>query len=487
MHFRHFMALCCIYWVGFAAAGQAQKYVSRRPPIAQRKFVSAALEQEIKRVQATIADPKLRWMFVNCYPNTLDTTVEFEERDGKPYTFVLTGDIHAMWLRDSGAQLFPYLPLTKRDVKLRRLIAGVINMQSLLLTRDPYANAFNKRLTDPTPWKSDGTVMKPGVHERKWELDSPCYAIRLAYHYWKTTGDVSVFDDRWLEAMHAVYRTMREQQHKTDSVYYTFTRVTDRQGDTQLYQGKGSPVSACGLIASAFRPSDDATIFGFLIPSNMFAVVSLKQLAEILRKVRKDNTFAQDCQRLAEEVNQAIERCAVITHPKAGRIYAFEVDGFGNALAMDDANVPSLLGIPYLGYVDAGDTLYQNTRRFVWSHDNPYFYKGKAGEGISGPHIGYRHIWPMSIIVKALTSSDVNEIRGCLKMLVETDNDTGFIHESFHKDDASIYTREWMAWANTLFGELILKIEHEHPQLLREMYGQQKAVRRSAHPSHDNL
>ena len=289
-----------------------------------------------------------------------------------------------------------------------------------------------------------------------------CYPIRLAYNYWKITGDSSVFNDDWEKAMGLVIQTFKEQQRKEDGVGpYTFRRKTDRQLDTLNNDGKGNPVKSVGLIVSSFRPSDDATTFGFLVPSNMFAITSLKQMAEIVEKVRKNRTMANEARELAEEVGDAIQKHAIIEHPKYGKVYAFEVDGFGNAYFMDDANVPSLLAMPYLDTIDLNDPIYQNTRKFVLSGDNPYFFKGSAGEGIGGPHIGYDMIWPMSIIMRARTASDDQEIRYCLRMLRDTDADTGFMHESFHKDDPSDYTRSWFAWVNTLFGELLVDLEAE--------------------------
>ena len=157
----------------------------------------------------------------------------------------------------------------------------------------------------------------------------------------------------------------------------------------------------------------------------------------------------------------AINKYAVVKHPKYGKIYAYEIDGYGNHLLMDDANVPSLLSLAYLGDVKLNDKIYQNTRRFVWSEDNPWFFSGKAGQGIGGPHVGYDMVCPMSIMMRAFTSKDDNEIMDCIKTLLTTDAETGFIHESFNKDNASHYTRDWFAWQNTLFGELILKLIDE--------------------------
>ncbi|MCR5002949.1 MAG: glycoside hydrolase family 125 protein [Bacteroidales bacterium] len=436
----------------------AQEYKSQRPAEGDRLFVSEAVENKIEEVCGMLTNPRLRWMFSNCYPNTIDTTVHFgEDENGNPRTFVYTGDIHAMWLRDSGAQVWPYLTLASKDENLRKMLEGVVRCQLSLVSIDPYANAFNDGPTGG-PWMSDGTDMNPNDHERKWEVDSPCYVIRLAYGYWKATGDDSVFDAKWLEAMHKIYDTFVVQQRKNGQGPYSFLRVTDRQLDTKNCVGLGNPVKPVGLIASAFRPSDDATTFEFLVPSNFFAVSSLRKAAEILDTVNGEKAFAQQCLALADEVEKALKEYAVYKHPKYGKIYAFEVDGFGNQYIMDDANVPSLLALSYLDPEMAKDKIYKNTRKFVWSLDNPYFFKGTAAEGIGGPHIGYDMVWPMSILMKAFTSNDDEEIRWCIETLMKTDAGTGFMHESFNKDNPENFTREWFAWQNTLFGELILTL-----------------------------
>jgi meiotically up-regulated gene 157 (Mug157) protein len=303
--------------------------------------------------------------------------------------------------------------------------------------------------------------MKPELHERKWEIDSLCYPIRLAYHYWLTTGDDSIFDETWLAAIENILTTFREQQRKDGVGSYRFERNTTRQSDTMLDGGRGWPTNPVGLIASAFRPSDDATTFLFLVPSNFFAVTSLRKAAEILTKVNNRSDLAAQCTDLASEVENALKEYATYNHPEYGTIYAYEVDGFGNKLLTDDANVPSLLAMPYLGDVAVNDPIYQNTRRFVWSEDNPYFFRGTKGEGIGGPHIGLDMAWPMSIMMKAFTSTDDAEIKWCIETLLATDAETGFIHESFNVDDPTNFTRKWFAWQNTLFGELVLKLVNE--------------------------
>lgn len=432
-------------------------YVCRRPQLEERHFTSQAVEKVIAEVKKQLKDPKLAWMFENCFPNTLDTTVDFKMSAGRPDTFVITGDINAMWLRDSGAQVWPYVSLCKQDEQLRLLVAGVINRQTKCILLDPYANAFTQE-EETSEWASDYTKMKPYIHERKWEIDSLCYPVRLAHHYWKTTGDTSVFDAEWEKAMALVVQTFREQQRKENKGPYRFQRNTPRASDTLNVDGWNNPVNPVGMIVSCFRPSDDATIFGFLVPSNLFAIHSLKQLAEISEEVTGKADFATECRNLAAEVQEAVDRYAVKEHPEYGKIYAFEVDGYGSAYLMDDANVPSLLAMPYLNSIAVNDPVYQNTRRFVWSTANPFFFRGKAGEGIGGPHIGYDMIWPMSLIMRAFTSQDEEEIRQCVRLLRDNEGGTGFMHESFHKDNPEKYTRKWFAWANTLFGELIVHL-----------------------------
>jgi meiotically up-regulated gene 157 (Mug157) protein len=439
-------------------------YVCLRPVPEKRMFRSQAVDNEILRIKRLLKNPKLAWMFENCFPNTLDTTVEYRLKDGRPDTFVYTGDIHAMWLRDSGAQVWPYVQLAGKDPELRQMLAGVISRQFRCILIDPYANAFNDGAMG-SEWMSDLTQMIPELHERKWEIDSLCYPLRLAWHYWKTTGDASVFDETWLQAITVILRTFKEQQRKDSLGPYKFQRKTEKASDTVMNDGWGNPVKPVGLIASLFRPSDDATIYQFLIPSNFFAVSSLNKAAEILRAVNHQPALADECTALAAEVKAALQKYATFNHPQYGRIYAYEVDGYGNQLFMDDANVPSLLSMPYLGDVEVNDPIYQNTRRFVWSENNPYFFKGKAGEGIGGPHVSHvslHMIWPMSIMMKAFTSVDDREIRECIRLLLNTDAGKGFIHESFYKDDASKFTREWFAWQNTLFGELIKKLVDEN-------------------------
>ncbi len=440
------------------------EFASRRPPLNDRKFVSPAVEARISEVKAEIKDKELAWMFENCYPNTLDTTVEAGTREGKPDSFVLTGDIHALWLRDSTAQVTPYLPLVKDDKELQRLIKGLIHRQAYCILLDPYANAF---LKDPNEkgW-DDLPKNKPGVHERKWEVDSLCYAIRLSYQYWKTTNDAGAFDAEWEQAMRLIVETFKVEQLKNGKSPYYFVRRTDNMIDAPPFRGTGNPVKPCGLIRSAFRPSDDSTNLPFLIPSNAFAVVELRHLAEIFSKVLKNPGFANECEALSGEIEQAINKYALAEQERFGWIYAYEVDGYGNRLFMDDANVPNLMSLPYLGFCKDNDPVYQNTRRFLLSENNPYFTKGTFAEGQGSPHTGKRSIWPIGIIMRAMTSTSETEIGRCLSMLKNTHADTGFMHESFDPDNPREFSRKWFAWANTIFGELIVKLYAENRGIL---------------------
>ena len=450
--------------VAFAAADPEFPVV--RVAADKRHFQSKAVEAAIQEFHKNVKNKELAWLFENCFPNTLDTTVTHTQVDGRPDTYVITGDIDAMWLRDSTAQVTPYLPLVKGDKELQTLIAGVINHQVKCIRKDPYANAFYGDPNKVGEWKSDKTDMKPGVHERKWEIDSLCYPVRLSHHYWKLTGDTSPFDTNWRDAIALIVKTFKEQQRKDGPGPYHFQRETMFATDTVPVSGYGYPVKPVGLICSVFRPSDDATIYNFLIPSNFFAVVSLRQAAEILEAVNKDKALADECRALAAEVEAAIQKHAIVTHPKFGKVYAFEVNGFGSFNIMDDANVPSLLALPYLGAVKANDPVYANTRKLILSSENPFYFQGTAAKGIGSPHTGMNKIWPIAVTMQGLTSNSDEEIKSCLEILQKCHAGKGFMHESFNKDDAADFTRSWFAWANTIFGEFLWKVYKEKPQLL---------------------
>jgi meiotically up-regulated gene 157 (Mug157) protein len=471
MNRRQFIETAALAASSIAMAPEALAEQTSFPVVrvagSKRKFKSTAVEKTIEKIQSSIGNKELAWMFGNCFPNTLDTTVDFETVNGRPDTYIITGDIHAMWLRDSSAQVYPYLMLMRDDGALQLLVAGVINRQTCCVLRDPYANAFYKHDNKVSEWKNDLTDMKPGIHERKWEIDSLCYTIRLAYGYWKYSGDTAPFDEAWHDAIRLILQTFREQQRKTGREPYHFMRRTESATDTLPGHGYGNPARPVGLICSMFRPSDDATIFPYLVPSNFFAVVSLRQAAEMVQKIKNDSDLAAQCRALADEVEQALYQWAVVNHLTAGKVFAYEVDAFGSYYCTDDGNIPNLLSLPYLGAVKPDDKIYLNTRKLLLSPDNPYWCVGTAASGLGGPHVGVDMIWPLGVIIQGLTATGDREIRECLEILQRTHAGTGFMHEAFYKNDPKRFTRAWFAWANTIFGEFVLKTFNERPHLLR--------------------
>eukprot|EP00047_Mylnosiga_fluctuans_P014463 m.38692 g.38692 ORF g.38692 m.38692 type:complete len:478 (-) comp5521_c0_seq1:62-1495(-) len=452
-----------------------------RPPVSQRKFQSPSVEAVIANVASQIVDKDIACIFANALPNTLDTTIYAHTPiDGHNDTFVLTGDIEAMWLRDSMNQILPYMDFTSGDAGLRELLQGVVHRQTMQINTDVYANAHNYAASQGnTPHANDQTskpaflgtrtaAMTPMIFERKYELDSLCAFLKLSRVYHQATNDSTPFTPAWVDAIWAVLDAMADMQTPTASYSgtYTFQRCDSCEPMDTLIHGLGWPGAATGMVRSAFRPSDDATVYPFNIPANAMAVVELNHIAALLATLGQQSAAATAVE-LAKEIEEGIERYGVAVHPTKGEVYAYEVDGFGNQLFMDDANSPSLLGLPYLGYRPATDPRYKNTRSMVLdASTNPYFFAGTAGNGTGGPHNGLGWVWPMGIIMRAMTSTDDAEITMCLNMLRDTAANTGFMHESFWKDNAGQYTRPWFAWANSFFGELILTLTKKRPHLL---------------------
>jgi meiotically up-regulated gene 157 (Mug157) protein len=418
-----------------------------------------SIQKEIDAISKKLSNrPKLSDMFRNCFPNTLETTTELLE-DGT--TFVFTGDIPAMWLRDSTAQVRHYIPFASQDEDVRRIIEGLIKRQIDYICIDPYANAFNKEPNDKC-FSNDITEHNPWVWERKYEIDSLCYPIQLAYLYWKATGSVEVFDEKFKKAVDVIINLWITEQNHWEKSKYSFQRFNCPESDTLINEGKGAKVGYTGMTWSGFRPSDDACKYGYLIPSNMFAVVVLGYIEQIAGEVYKDNDLVKKAASLKDEIDSGIKKYGMVDHPEFGRMYAYETDGLGNYNFMDDANVPSLLSIPYLGYTTADDPVYINTRKFVLSEANPYYYKGKFAKGIGSPHTPKGYIWHIALTMQALTSNDDKEIAEIVDMLEKTDAGTGYMHEGFNPDNPSEFTRSWFAWANSLFGELIYKLVKEN-------------------------
>lgn len=411
-----------------------------------------SIENIITKVKKEIKDEKIGKLFENCYRNTLTHTLQ-ETKDGNVFT--ITGDIPAMWLRDSVCQFRPYLVLCKEDDEISDLIEGLIKTQFHYIAIDPYANAFNQE-ENANGHQSDKTEMKPIVWERKYEIDSLCFPIQFSYLFWKNANRTSHFTKEWKDAVQKaldVFET--EQFHETKSTY-RFQRDNCPYTDTLSRDGKGALVKEnIGLVWSGFRPSDDACVYGYLIPSNMLLAVTMNYTAKIAHEIYQDEQLEKRANKLEQSIRKAIELYAKIPnveHP----YYAYEVDGFGQYLFMDDANVPSLISMPYFGYCVKEDEIYQNTRKAVLSKKNPYYYKGSKMQGLGSPHTPEDYVWHIGLAMQGLTATSSEEKWNILKLLRDTDGDTGFMHEGIYVEDPKQFTRPWFSWANAVFSELVL-------------------------------
>ncbi|MDN6161466.1 MAG: glycoside hydrolase family 125 protein [Atopostipes sp.] len=420
--------------------------------------VPSSVKKFMDKINDLAADqPKWLDLFNNSFLDTLENTVKILD-DGT--TFVLTGDIPAMWLRDSTAQIRPYLFLANESEEIRSLIQGLIERHFQMINIDPYANAFNEEANNEGH-QEDLTEMKPIIWERKYEIDSLAYAIQLAYLYYKETGDTSSFNDTFHTGIDKILNLWEVEQNHENSPY-TFERDTDkiygetREEDTLSNDGRGSEVAYTGMTWSGFRPSDDRCIHHYLVPSNMFAVSVLGYLEEIYQVTTKDQDKINRITALKETIREGIEEHGVTENKAGNKVYAYEVDGLGNASLMDDANIPNLISAPYLGYCEINDPIYQETRKTLLSDENPYYYNGKAASGVGSSHTPEDYIWHMSLAMKGLTSQDREFKKEMLDRLVETDAGKNTLHEGFHKDNPEKYTREWFSWPNMLFCELML-------------------------------
>ena len=401
-----------------------------------------------------IDDIKLKNIFYNCFINTMETTVEYNEENMD--TFIITGDIPAMWLRDSTSQIEHYLPFINEHEDLKKLFVGLINRQVFCILHEPYANAFNKT-ANGQKWDNDITKDSPWVWERKYEIDSLCFPVRLIYKYWKKSNDSSFFNNEIRKVFYKIIDLCKIEQNHFESSDYSFQRLNCSPTDTLTNKGLGDPVSYTGMTWSGFRPSDDACKYNYLIPSNMFATVVLGYISEIAEVVFKDNELKNISNELRCEIEKGINKYGIIYTEEFGDIYAYEVDGLGNYNLMDDANVPSLLSIPYIEYKDIDDEIYQNTRKFILSKNNPYYYEGSVAKGIGSPHTPPEYIWHISLSMQGLTTKNEKEILDLINTLINSDGNTGYMHEGFHCDDSNKFTREWFAWSNSLFADFIFK------------------------------
>ena len=401
--------------------------------------------------------PELAPFFKNCFLNTIETTVAKLDDGGY---FVITGDIPAMWLRDSASQLSHYIRFANEDEDLKEIIRSVIAKHAYYINIDPYANAFNA-VPNSKSHKDETDFYHDLIWERKYEVDSLCASIYLAYQYYMQTLDASIFTEEFhdmLEVIIAVFKL--EQNHFQESRYF-FNRTDCPETDTLPNGGKGNEVAFTGMTWSGFRPSDDRCVYGYLVPSNMMAVCALKKAAELLNAGYEDTRLESECRSLAFDIDEGIKAHGVYEHEKFGKIYAYEVDGKGDVRLMDDANSPSLLSAPYLGYAEKDDEIYLNTRKFILSQSNPWYFEGSVAKGVGSPHTGLDKIWHIALTMQALTSLDEAEIKECIDMLTTTHAGTFLMHESFNKNDDTDFTRPWFAWANSLFAELMIRLADE--------------------------
>lgn len=396
--------------------------------------------------------PELMDVFVNCYTNTLNTTVKRMENN---MTHVITGDIPAMWLRDSAAQLRPYIFLAKENEEIMELIAGLVRRQFMCITIDEYANAFNEA-PNGACWEKDDPDQNPWVWERKFEVDSLCYPLQLAYLLWKNTGCTTQFEGDFQAGVEKILEVFTTEQYHEEKSHYRFNRNNGYYRDTLSRDGKGALVkSGTGLIWSGFRPSDDACTYGYLIPSNMFAVVALGYLEEMEREIFHNEELAERAKALKEEIQRAIETIGKTFTEEFGMVYAYETDGYGMYNLMDDANVPSLLAMSYLGY-EGEPEVSSNTRRFLLSEANPFYFKGDKAAGIGSPHTPSNYIWHIAMAIQGLTSETREEKLEILKNMAATTGGKGVMHEGFCCEDDSKFTRAWFSWANAMYAELFL-------------------------------
>lgn len=423
-----------------------------RPVPADRAARSEAIERRIRDAAARISDPGLRRLLEGTLPNTLDTTITAGGSDARPDTFVLTGDIDAMWLRDSTAQVWPYLGSVRDDPGLDRLIRGVIHRQSDQILLDPYANAF---LSDgrPSEWAGDETDMRPGVHERKWEPDSLLAFCRLSAGYANAGESLRPFDDAWRGALERALATLRTERRLDGVSPYRFHRPDGDPTDFVPNHGLGAPSRPNGMVHGAFRPSDDGSDLPLSVPINLALAAALDAVAPVAAAVG-DERHAGEARALAAGIRGGVARDGVV-RLGAETIWAYEVDGLGGRVLMDDANAPSLLSLPYFGACERADPIYVATRRRVLSSANPWWFQGRLGDGVGSPHTGPRRIWPIAVAMRGLTATSDAERLAAIRLLGASHAGTYLAHESFDPDDPSHYTRPWFAWANSVVGELL--------------------------------
>jgi meiotically up-regulated gene 157 (Mug157) protein len=368
--------------------------------------------------------------------------------------FVATGDIPAMWLRDSAAQIRPLLALAQDVPSVVGLAAGVLRSQVEHVLIDPRANAFNPAPTGAA-MRRDFRDQSPWVYERKYAVDSLCAPITLGWLIWRTAGTSDHVDARFREmARRIVTLWHNEQDHDPD--LYTLRRRIGRPGGSLSHKGRGAPVAPTGMTWSGFRPSDEACVYGFHIPANALAAVSLERLASMLETTGADGRLANDARGLAAQIHAGILRHGIVDVPGAGRIFAYETDGLGNHVLLDDANVPNLISLPYIDFCAADDPVYVATRSWALSPANPLWVGGGPIHGLGSSHTRPGFVWPLAIAMEGLTATTAAEREGALQRLEATLTPELLFHESVDPADPRRYTRHWFSWADMLYVELVL-------------------------------
>ncbi|KAI1813667.1 glycoside hydrolase family 125 protein [Poronia punctata] len=473
----------------FSAGGYALSY--QRPEPACRTFNSTVVEDAIVRIKNLTSDPDLFRLFENTYPNTIDTAIKWRgfaaNNTEEELAFIITGDIDAMWIRDSANQVAPYRSVLKdKKDDIASIFRGAINLQARYLIISPYCNAF---LPPPesglTPGPNGATYRVTPAYDRNivftcnFELDDFGAFLQLSHDYYTATGDVEFFGKfQWIQAVQSILsasEALRQPTYGPDGKWnppaYTFQSQTMTSFGTLGNNGMNYPVNETGMVRSPFRPSDDAAIYDFQIPANMMLSRYLESTSKIMDKLSNaPDGLADEMRDMAAGIRDGIERFGVVTAPDGSRIYAYEVDGFGGQNLMDDANIPSLLSAPSLGYLRANDTVYQNTRRFVLSRSNPWWCQGPVISAVGSPHIKPGAAWPMASIMRAMTSDDEVEILSAIREVLQSTDRYGLIHESVNSFDASQWTRSWFGWGNAVFGQMIMELSERRPDLLVETF-----------------